>query len=100
MAVLWCRRGWPCYDARLTELWKRRFFRSVQTCQGPGRGGSEAAIGAILECRRCHSMVQVVPPDGWVLADEGPPACGRPRPGWPCHAVRPQWPCDARPAAA
>ena len=27
---------------------------------------SEAAIGAILECPRCESMVHVVPPPGWV----------------------------------
>ncbi len=41
------------------------FSITCATCQARLAVRSEAAIGAILECPRCHSMVQVLPPPGW-----------------------------------
>lgn len=44
---------------------KALFSISCTTCQARLSVRSEHAIGAILECPKCGSMVQVVPPDGW-----------------------------------
>ncbi len=44
---------------------KAIFSITCTTCQARLIVRSEAAIGAILECPRCESMVQVIPPEGW-----------------------------------
>jgi hypothetical protein len=44
---------------------KRLFSITCTTCQARLAVRSEAAIGTILECPRCESMVQVQPPPGW-----------------------------------
>ena len=44
------------------------FSITCTTCQAKLAVRSEAAIGAILECPKCQSMVQVVPPEGWTPA--------------------------------
>lgn len=44
---------------------KRIFSITCTTCQARLVVRSESAIGAILECPRCQSMVQVLPPQGW-----------------------------------
>ncbi len=44
---------------------KAIFSITCTTCRARLVVRSEEAIGAILECPRCESMVQVVPPDGW-----------------------------------
>lgn len=41
------------------------FSITCTTCQARLVVRSEEAIGAILECPRCQSMVQVTPPPGW-----------------------------------
>ncbi len=47
---------------------KRIFSITCTTCQARLAVRSEAAIGTILECPRCQSMVQVLPPPGWTPA--------------------------------
>ncbi|MEN6457469.1 MAG: hypothetical protein ABFC63_00940 [Thermoguttaceae bacterium] len=44
---------------------KAIFSITCTTCRARLVVRSEAAIGAILECPRCESMVRVVPPEGW-----------------------------------
>jgi hypothetical protein len=51
---------------------KAIFSISCTTCRARLAVRSEAAIGEILECPRCQSMVQIVPPPGWTPAP--PPA--------------------------
>lgn len=41
------------------------FSITCTTCQAKLRVRNVEAIGQILACPRCHSMVQVVPPPGW-----------------------------------
>ena len=41
------------------------FSITCTTCRARLAVRSESAIGAILECPRCESMVQVTPPPGW-----------------------------------
>jgi len=41
------------------------FSISCTTCQARLKVRSEEAIGAILECPKCGSFVQVEPPEGW-----------------------------------
>jgi hypothetical protein len=53
---------------------KAIFSISCTTCQTRLAVRSEAAIGQILECPKCQSMVQVVPPPGWTPAPPPPPA--------------------------
>lgn len=62
---------------------KRLFSITCTTCQARLVVRSEEAIGAILECPRCQSMVQVTPPPGWQPAAvpvETPVAPGGPPP--------------------
>ena len=47
---------------------KAIFSITCTTCQARLVVRSEAAIGAILECPKCESMVHVVPPPGWMPA--------------------------------
>ncbi len=47
---------------------KAIFSISCTTCHARLAVRSEAAIGAILECPRCQSMVLVTPPPGWTPA--------------------------------
>ena len=61
---------------------KAIFSITCTTCQVRLAVRSEAAIGAILECPKCQSMVHVVPPEGWVsrralLSAAGQMAAGR-----------------------
>jgi len=49
---------------------KALFSITCTTCQRRLVVRSEQAIGAILECPKCGSMVQVVPPKGWVLPEK------------------------------
>ncbi|MBN1395784.1 MAG: hypothetical protein JW959_12245 [Pirellulales bacterium] len=44
---------------------KAIFTITCTTCRARLAVRSEAAIGTILECPKCESMVYVVPPDGW-----------------------------------
>ncbi|NLF07721.1 MAG: hypothetical protein GX594_07045 [Pirellulaceae bacterium] len=44
---------------------KALFTITCTTCQARLAVRSEAAIGTILECPKCESMVHIVPPDGW-----------------------------------
>jgi hypothetical protein len=57
---------------------KAIFSITCTTCQARLVVRSEAAIGAILECPKCQSMVQVTPPPGWMPtpppASELPPS--------------------------
>jgi len=46
------------------------FSISCTTCQASLKVRSEAAIGAILACPKCGSMVHVVPPRGWKQQSE------------------------------
>ena len=39
---------------------------------------SEAAIGTVLECPKCQSMVHVIPPEGWKMAPPEPPPVHEP----------------------
>jgi len=52
---------------------KALFTITCTTCKARLAVRSADAVGAILECPKCESMVQVVPPDGWMPA-EGPAA--------------------------
>jgi hypothetical protein len=49
---------------------KAIFSIHCTTCRARLAVRSEAAIGAILECPQCQSMVQVLPPPGWKPAAE------------------------------
>jgi hypothetical protein len=44
---------------------KALFSITCTTCRAQLGVRSELAIGAILECPKCGSMVQVLPPEGW-----------------------------------
>jgi hypothetical protein len=44
---------------------KAIFSITCTTCRARLVVRSEAAVGAILECPRCESMVQITPPAGW-----------------------------------
>ena len=65
---------------------KAIFSITCTTCQARLVVRSEAAIGAILECPRCQSMVQVLPPPGWqpaslsAMAVAGQPGTSGPPP--------------------
>jgi len=54
---------------------KPLFFISCTTCQARLAVRNEAAVGVILACPKCGSMVQVVAPPGWKAEGEpsGPP---------------------------
>ena len=41
------------------------FSITCTTCKARLKVRSEEAIGAILECPKCNSMVHIVPPEGW-----------------------------------
>jgi hypothetical protein len=43
-----------------------------ETCQAKLRVRQPEAIGQILECPRCHSMVQVIPPPDWQGESDSP----------------------------
>ena len=43
-----------------------------ETCQAKLRVRQPEAIGQILECPRCHSMVQVIPPSDWQSESNSP----------------------------
>ena len=68
---------------------KAIFSITCTTCQARLVVRSEAAIGAILECPKCESMVHVVPPPGWMptphrcrtIAFVGPQRPSAARPG-------------------
>lgn len=44
---------------------KALFTITCTTCQARLAVRSEAAIGTILECPKCESMVHITPPEGW-----------------------------------
>lgn len=52
------------------------FSIACPTCQRTLIVRDEAAIGAILPCGRCGSMVHVVPPAGWRRPKPAPPPVG------------------------
>ncbi len=66
---------------------KPLFSITCATCQARLAVRSEAAIGAILECPKCRSMVQVTPPPGWTPPP--PPVAGEPETQPPSSAVSP-----------
>jgi len=68
---------------------KPLFSITCATCQARLAVRSEAAIGAILECPKCHSMVQVTPPPGWTPPVPLPPAAGEQEPAEPSQIVSP-----------
>ena len=45
---------------------KTLFSVSCTTCRARIAVRSRSAIGQILECPKCGSMVMISPPDGWV----------------------------------
>ena len=45
---------------------QKLFTITCTTCRARLAVRAEAAIGTILECPKCESMVHVIPPDGWV----------------------------------
>ncbi|NUQ65239.1 MAG: DUF1559 domain-containing protein [Pirellulales bacterium] len=51
------------------------FSMTCTTCEARLSVRSEAAIGNIVNCPKCGSMVQVVPPPGWEKPKAGPAAC-------------------------
>jgi hypothetical protein len=53
---------------------KAIFSISCTTCQTRLAVRSPSAIGQILECPKCHSMVHVAPPPGWTPSAPTPPA--------------------------
>ena len=57
---------------------KALFSVSCTTCRARLAVRNKEAIGEILECPKCGSMVLISPPEGWVLTEE-PPACRPPR---------------------
>ena len=59
------------------------FSITCATCQARLAVRSEAAVGAILECPKCHSMVQVTPPPGWTPAPPQPVAVASETPPTP-----------------
>ncbi len=46
------------------------FSIQCDTCQTRLKVRNKSAIGQILACPKCGSMVQIEPPEGWVEADE------------------------------
>ncbi len=69
---------------------KALFSITCTTCQARLIVRSEAAIGTILECPKCQSMVHVMPPEGWAppspAGEEQPLAAAGSPP--PLHRVR------------
>ncbi len=53
---------------------KALFSVSCTTCRARLAVRNKEAIGEILECPKCGSMVLVFPPEGWVFQEEPPPA--------------------------
>lgn len=58
-------RGQPSSLTTRGTVEKALFSIVCTTCRARLRVRSEEAVGAILECPKCGSMVQVVPPEGW-----------------------------------
>ena len=56
---------------------KALFSVSCTTCRARLSVRNQDAIGEILECPKCGSMVLIVPPDGWVPPQE---SAGEPKP--------------------
>ena len=52
---------------------KALFSVSCTTCRARIAVRSRSAIGQILECPKCSSMVMISPPDGWVEEVASPP---------------------------
>ena len=70
--------AWACRCRGGRNSGKGAIFDRLHDLPGPARGALEAAIGAILECPKCQSMVQIVPPEGWVSPQAPVPGNGQP----------------------
>jgi len=53
---------------------KALFSVSCTTCRAKLAVRNKSALGQILECPKCGSMVMISPPDGWVDEQVSPPA--------------------------
>ena len=67
-----CAGQFPLFAA-IGTVDKALFTISCTTCRARLKVRSEEALGAILECPKCGSMVQVVPPPGWKPPQPAPP---------------------------
>jgi hypothetical protein len=63
----------------LANVDKFLFYITCTTCQARLKVRDVNAIGAILSCPKCESMVQVAPPPGWT-PDQAEPAAEKPSP--------------------
>ena len=70
------------------------FSISCTTCQARLAVRNEAAIGEIVECPKCGSFVQIVPPEGWRKPEPPPqsqsPSPAKPPAAEPCPPKKPQ----------
>ncbi len=70
---------------------KPLFSVSCTTCRARLAVRNKEAIGEILECPKCGSMVLIAPPEGWVFSEEPPPPPDKDLPAQPGSRPEGTW---------